>query len=112
MKRNPQHVEDCNDELSATPEKARQRISVVQLILEAPDEFVDPITSALMRDPVTMPSSRQTIDRPTILRHLMTDPRDPISRAPLTPEELLEAPDLKAKIDTWIAHKRAERTAK
>lgn len=80
--------------------------------MEAPDEFVDPITSALMRDPVIMPASRQTIDRPTILRHLMTDPRDPISRAPLTPEELLEAPELKAKIDAWILEKRAQRSAK
>jgi U-box domain len=79
--------------------------------MEAPTEFLDPITSALMRDPVIMPASRQIIDRPTILRHLMTDPRDPISRAPLTPDELLEAPELKASIEAWITQKRAERAA-
>jgi U-box domain len=78
----------------------------VQLIAEAPDEFLDPITQSLMRDPVIMPASRQTIDRPTILRHLMTDPRDPISRASLTPEDLLPAPELKARISEWLAARR------
>lgn len=95
----------------STPEQC-QLVNVVQLIMEAPDEFLDPITSALMRDPVIMPASRQSIDRPTILRHLMTDPRDPISRAPLAPEQLLEAPELKASIDSWIAERRAQRPSK
>lgn len=81
----------------------------VQLIKDAPDEFLDPIMSTLMRDPVILPSSRQVIDRPNILRHLMTDPRDPINRSPLQASELIPATDLKERIHQWIAGKRAER---
>lgn len=35
---------------------------------EAPDHFLDPIMSTLMEDPVILPSSRQTVDRSTIVR--------------------------------------------
>lgn len=38
---------------------------------DAPDEYLDPITSTLMNDPVMLPSSRQIIDRLTIARHLL-----------------------------------------
>jgi len=38
---------------------------------DAPDEYLDPITSILMSDPVMLPSSRQIIDRATIARHLL-----------------------------------------
>jgi hypothetical protein len=38
---------------------------------DAPDEYLDPITSTLMIDPVMLPSSRQVIDRSTIARHLL-----------------------------------------
>ncbi len=38
---------------------------------DAPDEYLDPITSTLMIDPVMLPSSRQIIDRGTIARHLL-----------------------------------------
>eukprot|EP00892_Ulva_mutabilis_P009456 jgi/Ulvmu1/6883/UM031_0088.1 len=78
-----------------------------ELIQAAPDEFVDPIMSTLMRDPVILPSSQQVIDRPNILRHLMTDPRDPINRAPLQASELIPATELKEKIHKWIAERRA-----
>lgn len=81
----------------------------MQLIKDAPDEFVDPIMSTLMRDPVILPSSRQVIDRPNILRHLMTDPRDPINRSPLQASELIPATDLKERIHAWIAERRAPR---
>jgi hypothetical protein len=38
---------------------------------DAPDEYLDPITSTLMIDPVMLPSSRQITDRATIARHLL-----------------------------------------
>ncbi len=38
---------------------------------DAPDEYLDPITSTLMIDPVMLPSSRQIVDRGTIARHLL-----------------------------------------
>lgn len=37
-------------------------------IADAPDHFLDPIMSTLMRDPVVLPSSKQTVDRSTIAR--------------------------------------------
>lgn len=38
---------------------------------DACDEFLDPIMSTLMVDPVLLPSSRVTVDRSTIARHLL-----------------------------------------
>lgn len=38
---------------------------------DAPDEFLDPIMSTLMLDPVLLPSSSVTVDRSTIARHLL-----------------------------------------
>lgn len=40
---------------------------------DAPDEFLDPIMSTLMTDPVILPSSHVTVDRTTIARHLLSD---------------------------------------
>ena len=40
---------------------------------DAPDEFLDPLMATVMRDPVVMPSSGQTIDRTTIERHLLSE---------------------------------------
>ena len=37
----------------------------------APDEYLDPITNILMTDPVMLPSSRNIVDRSTILRHVL-----------------------------------------
>jgi ubiquitin conjugation factor E4 B len=42
-----------------------------------------------MEDPVTLPSSRVTIDRSTIRSHLLSDPNDPFNRAPLKIEDVL-----------------------
>ena len=41
------------------------------LAAEAPDEFLDPIMGTLMTDPVTLPTSNQTVDRSVIARHLL-----------------------------------------
>jgi len=43
----------------------------------------------LMEDPVTLPSSRVTIDRSTIQSHLLSDPSDPFNRAPLKIEDVI-----------------------
>lgn len=39
-----------------------------EILIDAPDEFLDPIMSTLMTDPVVLPSSKITIDRQTIAR--------------------------------------------
>jgi hypothetical protein len=43
-----------------------------ELLEGAPEEFLDPIMSTLMTDPVILPSSRITIDRSTIARYSIT----------------------------------------
>eukprot|EP00300_Choanocystis_sp_HF-7_P014096 c18565_g1_i2.p1 GENE.c18565_g1_i2~~c18565_g1_i2.p1 ORF type:complete len:241 (+),score=59.72 c18565_g1_i2:2-724(+) len=55
---------------------------------EIPDEMLDPIMQTLMTDPVKLPGSGITIDRATIVRHLLNDPTDPFNRSPLTVDML------------------------
>lgn len=38
---------------------------------DAPDEYLDPIMSILMEDPVILPNSKKIVDRSTIARHLL-----------------------------------------
>lgn len=72
---------------------------------DAPDDFLDPITYTLMRDPVKLPSGA-VLDRPNVLRMLLSDPRDPTTRAPLSQEDLVDDTELKAKIDIWVQQHR------
>ena len=46
---------------------------------DAPDEFLDPITYTVMQDPVKLPSGA-VLDRPNVMRMLLSDPRDPTTR--------------------------------
>jgi hypothetical protein len=80
----------------------------VQALTDVPEDFLDPLTYTLMHDPVVMPTSGTRIERAVILRHLMSDPRDPISRKPLLPEQLQDDLDLRAKIDAWKAEKHQQ----
>ena len=50
---------------------------------------VDPLMYTLMRDPVTLPSSRVVVDRSTIKAHLLSDTKDPFNRMPLSLEEVI-----------------------
>ncbi|CAH0391008.1 unnamed protein product [Bemisia tabaci] len=81
------------------------------LLAEAPDEFLDPIMSTLMTDPVILPSSRTTVDRTTIARHLLSDQSDPFNREPLTMDMVKSNTELKASIEKWIEEKRREQAA-
>lgn len=56
-------------------EKAQQ-----EALTDAPDDFLDPIMSTLMLDPVILPSSKVTVDRATIARHLLSDQSDMFNR--------------------------------
>jgi ubiquitin conjugation factor E4 B len=77
---------------------------------DVPDEFLDPIQYTMMKDPVLLPTSGTCMDRATIMRHLLSDPRDPINRKPLTPDMLEPATELKQKIKAWMKEQRAART--
>lgn len=61
--------------------------------------------STLMADPVRLPSG-QILDRPTIMRHLLSDPTNPFTRGPLSADQLEPLPELKAEIMQFRQSKR------
>lgn len=73
-----------------------------------PDDFTDAIMCTLMRDPVRLPSG-SIVDRATITRILMSDGIDPFTRCKMTIADVQPVPDLKARIDAWVAQRLATR---
>lgn len=73
-----------------------------EALVNPPDDFLDPILSILMKDPVILPSSKMTVDRSTISRHLLSDQSDPFNRSPLSMDLVVPNTELKQKIDEWI----------
>ncbi|KAL6324882.1 hypothetical protein AAG906_019790 [Vitis piasezkii] len=78
---------------------------------EIPDEFLDPIQYTLMKDPVILPSSRITVDRPVIQRHLLSDNTDPFNRSHLTSDMLIPNIELKARIEEFIRSQELKKHA-
>jgi len=74
---------------------------------DIPEEFEDPLSCRIMTDPVRLPSGT-VLDRATILQHLLTDNRDPFSRAPITEDDLEDVPELKEKIVAWVTAQRTK----
>jgi len=77
-----------------------------ELLADCPDEFLCPIMSIIMLDPVLLPSSKQIVDRSTIARHLLSDQSDPFNRAPLTMDMVEPDVELKEKVKKWIEGKK------
>lgn len=75
-------------------------------LADPPEEFLDPIMSTLMQDPVLLPTSNICIDRPTITRHLLSDQTDPFNRAPLTMDQVKANVELKKRIQDWARERR------
>ncbi|KAG1721381.1 U-box domain-containing protein [Suillus occidentalis] len=69
----------------------------------------DPLMATIMRDPVTLPSSRAVIDRSTIKSHLLSDSKDPFNRVPMVIEDVIPNVELKAQIDAFITERRNKR---
>ncbi|GFQ77316.1 ubiquitin conjugation factor E4 A [Trichonephila clavata] len=78
-----------------------------ELLMGAPEEFLDPIMSTLMNDPVKLPSSGVTVDRATIARHLLSDQTDPFNRSPLTMDMVIPNEELKSKMEIWFHERRS-----
>eukprot|EP00854_Cymbomonas_tetramitiformis_P021051 gene21051-25259_t len=68
---------------------------------DIPDEFTDELMCHLMEDPVLLPTSGQILDRPTIVRILLSEQRDPFNRQMLTMDMLEPATELKQRIQAW-----------
>lgn len=50
-----------------------------------------------------------TCDRAVITRQLLNESIDPYTRRPLTPAQLVPVPELKKRIDEWIAEQRQKK---
>lgn len=77
---------------------------------EAPDEYLDPLTCDLMRNPVRLPSG-QYMDLTSIRQHLLNDPKNPFTGTALSEDDLEPADELKAEIRDWLVAQRAARRA-
>lgn len=84
----------------------KQEMENQKALEDAPEEFLDPIMSTLMIDPVVLPSSHVIVDRTTIARHLLSDQTDPFNREPLTMDQVKSDADLKEKIESWIRERK------
>lgn len=78
---------------------------------DIPDEYLDPIMATLMEDPVTLPISKQIVDRSTIQSHLLSDPHDPFNRTPLKIEDVVPNQKLQEEIQQWKANLLAQKMA-
>ncbi|MEN2498179.1 MAG: Ubiquitin conjugation factor E4 B, partial [Marteilia pararefringens] len=75
-----------------------------EMLEDAPEEFLDPLTYVLMKDPVKLPSG-VIMERTVIIQHLLTQNTDPFTRQELKESELVEDIDLKNKIEMWLKSK-------
>ena len=90
----------------ARVDAACERAAAERLDLtDAPDRFLDPLLATLMTDPVRVGGN--VYDRQSITQQILSDPRDPFTRAPIRVEDLAADAALKAEIDAWLAAKRA-----
>ncbi|KIJ62650.1 hypothetical protein HYDPIDRAFT_41789 [Hydnomerulius pinastri MD-312] len=96
---------------SIKTEEAKATLEAEEDLGEIPDEFLDPLMFTLMRDPVTLPSSRAIVDRSTIKSHLLSDTKDPFNRAPLTIQEVVPNLELKARIEAFLSERLNKNTA-
>lgn len=62
-----------------------------------------------MRDPVLLPSSKTIIDRSTIKQHYLSDATDPFNRVPLKWEDIVDATEMKSRIQAFLAERKAKR---
>jgi len=63
----------------------------------------------LMKDPVTLPSSKVTVDRPVIIRHLLSDSTDPFNRSHLTQDMLIPNTELKLQIEEFVRSQQSRK---
>lgn len=57
---------------------------------------LDPLMYTIMKEPVTLPSSRANIDLATIKAHLLSDASDPFNRVPLKIEDVVPSESVSA----------------
>lgn len=109
--KSPEQLQDWT-QLADRIETAKEVAEMEEADLgDIPDEYMDPLLATLMEDPVTLPSSKQVVDRSTIRSHLLSDAHDPFNRVPLKIEEVIDNVELRNEIQAWKAQKLAEKMA-
>jgi ubiquitin conjugation factor E4 B len=61
-----------------------------------------------MRNPVKLPSG-YVVDRSSIERHLLNDPRDPFTKSPMRIEDVEVDLETKRKVEEWVQSKLSMR---
>lgn len=64
-------ISSLRDIADTVAQLARRQLEDDEALSDAPEEFLDPIMSTIMYDPVVLPSSKITIDRTTIARYFV-----------------------------------------
>ncbi|BAS84794.1 probable ubiquitin conjugation factor E4 [Oryza sativa Japonica Group] len=105
----PQIIQEFMQLASKSKTAASEAMDAEAMLGDIPDEFLDPIQYTLMKDPVILPSSRVTIDRPVIVRHLLSDSTDPFNRSHLTQDMLIPDTELKSRIEEFIRSQRSKK---
>lgn len=105
-----QLVGEISDFAIKVSQLEKQEMENQKALEDAPEEFLDPIMSTLMIDPVIFPSSHVTVDRTTIARHLLSDQTDPFNREPLTMDQVKTDATLKEKIESWIRERKMSKS--
>ena len=59
-------------------------------------------------DPVKLPSGT-IVDRTSIQQHLVDHTFDPFNRAEMTMDQVVPIPELKSRVDAYIASKKAKK---
>ncbi|CAG9770952.1 unnamed protein product [Ceutorhynchus assimilis] len=101
---------ELKDVAQKVARKAEEYKANEEAMAEAPEQFLDPIMSTLMMDPVILPSSKQIVDRTTIARHLLSDQSDPFNRSPLSMDQVISDTALKTEIHKWVKERQQKNT--
>jgi ubiquitin conjugation factor E4 B len=108
----PQIIKEFMQLAGKAKAAASEAMDAEAILGDIPDEFLDPIQYTLMKDPVILPSSKVTIDRPVIIRHLLSDSTDPFNRSHLTQDMLIPNTELKLQIEEFVRSQQSrKRTA-
>ncbi len=132
MLKSPAEIEALGALVEQVEETKRMEEEEDEDLGEIPDDYLDPLMATLMKDPVTLPSSKAILDRSTIKSHLLSDASDPFNRAPLKIEDVIpgecadrfsftshkltksslfcsSADELRQQIEAFVAERRANK---
>jgi len=108
--KDPHHL-DAWDSLCKRFEVTKAELDRIELDFEdAPPEFEDELMGSLMKDPVILPSNH-ILDRSTIIQHLLSDPKDPYTRQPMSIDDVVPDDSLRERIEKWKDERRAKARA-